>query len=861
MDRDFLHSVVKKVRWMRPSLLLAVCLALTFTATYFAWLQGEMKFLKRKEALSLRVEMVISERFKTYRRAIDNTRGLFLASERVDRQEFRSFVEGMNLKKDYPGIRAIFYIEALAPERRKQHVDKVKAEGFPEYDVWPRREEELAFPVVFIEPFDAVNRKLFGFDFISEPDQKKLLDRAVLNGSIVSSDFLKFPGQPDFTDFAGVLNCTPLMKPSGIGGEPEARMDRLRGFICSLIDMPELLAILSRQMSDSMGLPLVLETIPRGGEDLARAGLPTLTVTFAEQKVRVIFPEKIFAGERRGWLPIMILLSGGMVSFLIFFFSRLLVKSHLSVLESENQLRLVADGVPALVAYIDEEMKFRFINRAFETWYLREAAWLLGRSVREFPLGASDSELIAASVERALKGESTTFETSVFGEGFGRREIQAQLIPDRKGREGVRGCVMLALDVSELKKSEEQLKAERRLTELISEVGLSLQTELGLEKLIQRVSDTARALTGADFGLFFSGREAPYRLDAFSGLSQDIYNRVRPEWQSLVTSKAFREGRTVRVGEANLESERAFSPKSLMATPLISRQGELLGGLVLFHQDRDFFGARSEKLAEGLAAQAAVAFDNARLYEESLRVSRLKDEFLTVLSHELRTPLNVIYGHAELLLEQLPLGETIDESVRAIDRNAKIQLRMINDLLDFSAMTQGKGRLHPEKMKPAEAVKSVIDALTHAARAKGVQLIFEKNTGPRTLMADPARFQQIVWSLVSNAVKFTEKEGHIWIRLDRSKSSFILEVSDDGSGVDPHFLPHIFDRFSQEDSSLTRRAGGLGLGLSLVKELVELHGGTIEARSPGKGRGTTFTVRLPIQENHRKTDREGFAEV
>jgi PAS domain S-box-containing protein len=231
---------------------------------------------------------------------------------------------------------------------------------------------------------------------------------------------------------------------------------------------------------------------------------------------------------------------------------------------------------------------------------------------------------------------------------------------------------------------------------------------------------------------------------------------------------------------------------------------------------------------------------------EAERANRLKDDFLATLSHELRTPLNAIVGWAQLLkLGQLdPTGS--QNAIEAIDRNAKAQAQMIADLLDVARISSGKIRLEVKSVDPTAVIEAALEAVMPAIEAKDIRLTKAFDSQATPVSGDPGRLQQVVWNLVSNAVKFTPRGGQIEIAVKRSESQIELSVTDDGQGIPDDLLPNIFDRFRQGDASTTRSEGGLGLGLSIAKQIVELHGGTIQAESAGKGQGATFRVLLPL---------------
>jgi signal transduction histidine kinase/CheY-like chemotaxis protein len=250
-----------------------------------------------------------------------------------------------------------------------------------------------------------------------------------------------------------------------------------------------------------------------------------------------------------------------------------------------------------------------------------------------------------------------------------------------------------------------------------------------------------------------------------------------------------------------------------------------------------------EKLANLLASEREARAD-------AERANRFKDEFLSTVSHELRTPLNAILGYAQLLL-RTEHNRDEQESLTIIERNAKAQAQLIEDLLDMSRIISGKVRLDTRSLEMSEVVQAALDTVRPAASAKNIRIepVLDPNAGP--VLGDSGRLQQVVWNLLTNAIKFTPKGGRVQVALERINSHLELRVSDTGQGIKPEFLPGVFDRFRQADPSTTRQYGGLGLGLSIVKQLVELHGGSVSAASPGEGQGATFTVKLPVQILHR----------
>jgi signal transduction histidine kinase/DNA-binding response OmpR family regulator len=295
----------------------------------------------------------------------------------------------------------------------------------------------------------------------------------------------------------------------------------------------------------------------------------------------------------------------------------------------------------------------------------------------------------------------------------------------------------------------------------------------------------------------------------------------------------------------------------------------------------DEFSDADEQLAATLTAQFAVAYENARLYTEAQRhaaelqqevaerkqaeqeraqllvreqaaraeaeaANRAKDEFLATLSHELRTPLTAILGWSHLLRSGTLPGETIDSALETIERNARAQSQLIDDLLDVSRIITGQLRLDMSPVEIDGIIAAAVDSMRPAASAKNIALHAELESMPGPILGDATRLQQIAWNLLSNAVKFTPKDGSVKVWLRRINSHVEVRVEDTGQGISGEFLPHVFDRFRQADGTATRRHGGLGLGLAIARHLVELHGGTIHAESRGEGHGASFTVNLPI---------------
>ena len=263
--------------------------------------------------------------------------------------------------------------------------------------------------------------------------------------------------------------------------------------------------------------------------------------------------------------------------------------------------------------------------------------------------------------------------------------------------------------------------------------------------------------------------------------------------------------------------------------------------------------ARQYDVRRYLADRQLVAVEREQLLRseraarsDAERASRMKEEFLATLSHELRTPLHAVLGWTQVLRRMQGASEEMSKGLSTIERNARAQTQIIDELLDMSSIISGKVRLDAQGVDLAVVVNAAAETIRPTAEAKGVRLqtIADPSAGP--IRGDPNRLQQILWNLLTNAMKFTPRGGRVMLTLARAKSQVELRVEDNGDGIDAAFLPHIFDRFRQADASTSRSHGGLGLGLSIVKQLVELHGGTIAAQSAGRGAGSSFRILFPL---------------
>jgi PAS domain S-box-containing protein len=490
-----------------------------------------------------------------------------------------------------------------------------------------------------------------------------------------------------------------------------------------------------------------------------------------------------------------------------------------------SQLRLIADTLPILIAHCDAEARYLFVNRAYAARFGRQPAQLVGLTI-ESVLGRTAYEALRPYIESALRGERVTFEIDVPYEELGSRTMRCEYVPSGGGAGPVESFVASILDVTD------QRQAERALREREAHFRSAFE-----------LSAVGQAMIDVD-GHYLLVND---RYCEMTGYSRSELMRMRPQdltHPDDVASDLARGSALVRGEVKEVKSEKRYIRKSgiviwarVHATLFKNQRGEPIGAFSMIED------ITKEKLASQEREALFASEHSARLSAEA--ANRTKDEFLATLSHELRTPLNAILGWTQMLQRRAVAPGRVDAALEALDRNARKQARLVDDLLDLSRIAVGRMKLNLERILLWPVLEAAIDTMHAALDAKRITLALERPPVPVAIEGDPIRLQQVCWNLLSNAAKFTPEGGQIGIALRASSEQASIVVSDTGIGIDPEFLPRLFSRFEQADQSTTRAFQGLGLGLAIVRHLVELHGGTVKAESEGHGRGSTFTVTLP----------------
>jgi PAS domain S-box-containing protein len=500
-------------------------------------------------------------------------------------------------------------------------------------------------------------------------------------------------------------------------------------------------------------------------------------------------------------------------------------------------LDAVASGTEDVIATMDTDFRFTFVNDAYRRRFYEVFGTEVAAGVR---LDAALAHLpderrnAMALWEKALLGERVSVVAEFGDPARARREWNLRFYPLLDAAGAITGAALFAVDTSDRRRAEEALRqSEQRLRQMADTMAHMIwvtRPDGYHEWYNRRWYEFTGVPEGSTDGEGWNGMFHP-----------EDQSRAWSRWKhSLDSGEAYEIEYRLRhrTGEYRWVLGRAL--------PIRNDRGEIerwFGTCTDIHAMRQLVDEREHLLQSEQTARI-----------EAERASRMKDEFLATLSHEIRTPLNAILGWAAVLRSTRIGAAEATEGLEVIERNARVQAQIIDDLLDMSRIVSGKLRLDVQRIDLADVIRAAAETVAPAAGAKDihVQLVLDPLAGP--ISGDPHRLQQVFWNLLSNAIKFTARGGRVQVLLERVNSHVEVSVVDSGQGIDPAFLPYVFDRFRQADATTTRRHGGLGLGLAIVKQLVELHGGSIRAKSPGLGKGATFVMALPLLAVHPDVD-------
>jgi len=536
----------------------------------------------------------------------------------------------------------------------------------------------------------------------------------------------------------------------------------------------------------------------------------------------------------------------------------------------------------AVIEYSDDAIITKTLNGVISSWnpgaqrlFGYTAAEAIGKPVTMLiPDNHLDEE--PGILARLRRGERIDHYETI------RRRKDGELInvsltvsPIKDGTGRIIGASKIARDITRQKRSEELIREQAHVLALLDTTGKTIASQLDLQNVLQTVTDTATQLTGAKFGAFFyniiSDQGEAFLLYTLSGAPREAFEKFGLPRNTAIFNPTFTGKGVVRSPDITKDPRygkmaphhgmpKGHLPvRSYLAVPVISRSGDVMGGLFFGHPDPDRFTERAEQLVVGVAAQATVAMDNARLYEAAQReiasreraeaalreTDQRKDEFLATLAHELRNPLAPIRQATIISMSPGASDEQKQWSHEVITRQVRHMSLLLDDLLDISRITRGMLELRTEMADLAEVVEAAIETSRPVIDAKLHSLQLDLPAEPTQFAADPLRLAQVVSNLLTNAAKYTDPRGTIQVRATADDRNVEISVTDSGVGLTQDALSAVFTMFSQVRSTQDRSEGGLGIGLALSKGVVELHGGTIEAHSAGPGKGSEFIVRLP----------------
>jgi PAS domain S-box-containing protein len=497
--------------------------------------------------------------------------------------------------------------------------------------------------------------------------------------------------------------------------------------------------------------------------------------------------------------------------------------------EREQQLRLITDAVPVFIAQSDPDYRLNFVNKTYADRFGFRPEDVIGKRIPEI-VGEQAFAVIRQYVDAALAGNPQEHEVRVPSGRSGERHMHMVYVPERDEQGHVRGLIAAISDITKLRTMEEQLHRREREFKTLVENSPDIISRIDRDMRHLYVNPAIETLSSVAASAYLGKTKAELGLPP----------AVVQAWDTAARA-AFETGVEQRLDFDHTVDGRMryFSGR---VVPEIDSDGniESVVGIAYDVTER----AKMEKERDELLARER----SARIQAET--AARARDEFLAIVSHELRAPLNGIQSWAHVLenyVKDSTSAPLAQRALQGIKTGVGQQVRLIEDLLDVTRMMSGKLRLVKQPLALLPVIQAAVESVRGIAAAKRIGISCTYRITNEQIDGDSDRVQQIFWNLLSNAVKFTPEGGNVWLTATHTENEICVTIRDDGVGISPEFLPHLFNRFSQEDTSSTRDHSGLGLGLFLVRHLIEMHGGWVSADSEGEGKGTTFSVYLPVR--------------
>jgi signal transduction histidine kinase/ActR/RegA family two-component response regulator len=787
-------------RFLLPYLILIMGLSFTLLVYYyFSKLSREQDKINFDAAVQ-QIQDQVRLRIETSITLLRSGTGLFAASDDVNAHEFESFVKQIELEKNYPGVQGVGFSRRFTANEKPGVIAEMKRQGVSTFNVWgsdsPRAEYNA---IVYLQPATRRNQLALGFDMATEEVRRQAMEAARDSGKPTASGRVQLVQERDVPDAdkqLGFLIYVPVYRKNVPLESVEDRRKALLGFVYSPFRTDDFLAPIAKEKEYDVSFQVY------DGTEIKPANLLSAASNEA-------YDDPLFSDTKP----------------------------------------LDVAGHTWTLTYVT---KPSFAQRS-------------SRSLLKYTLiaGALLSLLFAAAARSEIRARS-------------RAEHSAEEV--RKSEATIRNTL------HERERAEEALRQTDEALRDANERAL-----LEYEGLLERIKALAQALGTARelHAIFRALREFTNVSVPCNGFFVSLYDSIRdvrtacygwadgneldvselPPMAVTITgpnSRAVRTGEVIitndymRATQANpgviVGPDNGMRPDSSMAVPM-AVMGRIIGTIEVQSYQKNVYRPEHVTAMSMAANLTAVAIENVRLLklertarEAAEESNRLKDEFLATVSHELRTPLTAILGWSRLLEDGTLDSETMQQAVKTIWRNAKAQAQIVDDILDVSRIITGNLYLELQPLEVVPVVESAINVVRPTADAKGIRIETYFDSAPAMISGDANRLQQVVWNLLSNAVKFTNSGGHVCVKVSQGGGAVEVSVSDTGQGIKKEFLPYVFERFRQADSTTTRQHGGLGLGLAIARHLVEIHGGTIRGESKGEDRGATFTIRLPLLE-------------
>jgi len=527
-----------------------------------------------------------------------------------------------------------------------------------------------------------------------------------------------------------------------------------------------------------------------------------------------------------------------------------------------EDLQAIVDAMAASVTWCSRSLHYLWVSESYARWLGLTPEQIIGRRIVDV-IGQLGFDALRPHFEQALRGERAEYEEKIAFTGVGERWIHATYTPTFGSDQVPDGWVAVVTDVDARRRAEDALREQNGLLLRLHEASALMVRENNLEGALQTTLEAVIGATHADFGTLQVVDEQTGALHivtqrGFGPEFIEFFSSVDEDRGSCGAARITKQ----RVVVENVTADPIFAEPSIsgvlrragvravQSTPLIGSSGNFLGMVSTHFRTRHRPQDAELLIVDLFARQAADLIENRRLQTEQKRAAeaiglnaRAKDDFLAMLSHELRNPLTPITLALDILANR---GEAGSREIQIILRQVGHLTRLVDDLLDVERLTRGKVQLRLSHIELSKAIAEAVDATLPVIESKRHRLDLQVPTSGLLVHGDPDRLRQVFANLLNNAAHYTPVGGHIEVRADRVGSDVVIEMIDDGEGIEPELLPKIFEMFFQRPRAIDRSEGGLGLGLAVVKSLVEMHGGRVTAESEGAGNGSRFTVRLPL---------------